>query len=523
MDLNKEQQSVVDSNSSRLLCLAGAGTGKTHVMLSCIDSIIGGGISPDSILALTFTNAAAREMLNRFKRNHKGLRSTPRFCTFHAFCYQLIASDIDVRSTLGYSRVPMICSDATLKRFYTEAEQATGISSKLLEVSNIGTKITLLDKKNHEILLRYIKKKLIENNFITFDIMCNDVCKIFETDNDISNRYHDMYKYIFVDEFQDTDENQWRFVESFNNSKIMVVGDTLQNLYSFRGTTNAIIKSLCTDDAWEIHRLTMNYRSDKTIVEYANNFSKYADSNYRVVMECCNAGGTVIDMHYNTFDEQNSYILNSIDKNVDTAILARTNKEVYHIQKMLTDHGIEFKNNHTTPNSIGIDLCKSIEDLDYAADWISSLLSKDNYNSYLRECLIIDDIKDRIRLIPKYADNNKSVLNIYHHFKYLYKMYSDNDIDKIIKYLVYDIHTSSRILSDCNTISDIIETLETNSDDSKSIYVGTVHSVKGLEFDNVIVTGVNSKSFTLDTEEQNNVFYVAVTRAKHKLTVLWKN
>lgn len=510
MGLNKDQEKVVYSNSSKILCLAGAGTGKSFTLLERINRLIDEGTSPDSILALTFTNAAAREMADRFKRKYNKGGLQPKFCTFHAFCYSLIVSDKAIREKIGYSKVPMICIEAVLKRITTEAEQATGITKD-------DEPKSLADKKQQEILKKYIRKQLIERNMITFDIMCSEVCQLFIDNDDLVKYYHDKYTNIFIDEFQDTDELQWNFAKSFKHSNILIVGDTLQAIYGFRGADDSIIKSLCTDKDWDVFRLPCNYRSDKEIVEYANDFSEYADESYRVTMDYVNDGGVVKDKTYSDYERQNSMILENIQENKDTAILARTNKEVYHIQQLLKSNGIDFRNNHTTPNSIGIDLCKSIDNVEYAVDWLASFLSKDIYNDFLRESLLTP-VEDQTKLLSRFMSDNKTLATMYRHYNQLMKY--DGDIEKITKYLVYDVHTSSRILGECEDLSDIIEILETNSDDDTPIYVGTIHSVKGLEFDNVIVTGVNTKVFNLDYDDNKNLFYVAVTRAKHDLTVL---
>lgn len=792
--LNELQKKVVDSDSKRIVCLAGAGSGKSYTLLSRIDKLVDSGISADSILALTFTNAAAREMLNRYKKNHGGTQITPKFSTFHAFCYSLIVNNRDVRGKLGYSKIPMVCVEATLKRITTEAEQATGIKKS-------DDAKTLSEKREQEVLTKYIRKKLIEKNMITFDIMCYEVCQLFTQNDDSIKQYFDKYKCVFVDEFQDTDKLQWSFVESFKNSQIFVCGDVLQCqpagtkitmsdmtekniedikigdrvltynayngsyvkytekakhahtkrvlgiskhyadnvvrivtadvnscytkdhityarvhyegnedkyavyimsnekgwwrvgttklfiddarrqfgvrtrmrndkgnrvwilsicdtateawiieqrvaykfgipkiqwtgksydeykvsfvysvlpniesnvieclaeygrainypifttetvnkrysksfmfecrvgslipkifdivhmvqtdndlenefeqilgiedvesqnvyglnvednhnyvgdgilthncIYQFRGADDSIIKSLCNDDKWDKYRLKANYRSDKSIVDYANEFSIYADESYRVVMDNINGDGIVTECQYRTVDEQNGLIIRHIDKSKDTAILARTNKEVYYIQQLLKSSDIPFRNNHTTPNGIGIDLCKSIEDVEYAVDWLSSLMVSDVYNQFLRESLSVS-VEEQMKLLHKFIGDNKFLRGIYKHYNYLKKLHGEDDIERIRKYLIFEVHTSSRI-NECTTVNEIVTTLETNSDDTNSIYVGTIHSVKGLEFDNVIVTGVNSKSFNLDYDENKNLFYVAVTRAKHNLTVL---
>ena len=121
--LNAEQQQAVDSNSDRLLVLAGAGAGKTHTMLERIKRLVRDGVKPSSILVLTFTNAAAFEMKSRFLESEKNLNSYPEFRTFHSFCYSLLISDKNVRKKLNYDKVPRVAYPEKVKKVEREAEK----------------------------------------------------------------------------------------------------------------------------------------------------------------------------------------------------------------------------------------------------------------------------------------------------------------------------------------------------------------------------------------------------------------
>ena len=227
--LNKEQQEVVDSTADKILVLAGAGTGKTHCMLERIKKVIRDGATPTSILVLTFTNAAAYNMDSRFKGSGTGSfrKLSPEFKTFHAFCYSLIASNLEVRKQLGYSKVPNIILDAellTLKRTVKEKYNIKLSDAKL----SSGTCLSKSEQFQFDLYKKCLKRELIETNKITFDMLCYDVCELFVSNHTSIRKYFDQYKYIFVDEFQDTDLKQWKFVQSFKNSKIYIVGDALQ-------------------------------------------------------------------------------------------------------------------------------------------------------------------------------------------------------------------------------------------------------------------------------------------------------
>ena len=122
MPLDKFQEQVVNSTDNKILCLAAAGGGKTFTLLSRINHLIAEGVDPFSILALTFTNAAATEMRGRYEIANPG-KIIPEFRTFHSFCYSLICKDYAVRTPLGYSPVPGIASEDQEKEIKTLKEE----------------------------------------------------------------------------------------------------------------------------------------------------------------------------------------------------------------------------------------------------------------------------------------------------------------------------------------------------------------------------------------------------------------
>ena len=218
MSLNKQQQAVVSSNARRILCLAGAGTGKTYTMIARIRRLVADGVDPRSILVLTFTNAAAFEMEQRYSGSKMHSAATPKFGTFHSFCYGLISQDKFIRTLLSYSEIPSVATEAETKHIRNEAAMHLGY--KLSEA--------VKDDKKRSALYAAADRIMKQRNLITFDKMCYDICSLFVHNNGAIKRYKDQYKYVFVDEQQDTDPKQQDFVMSFDESNIMVVGDALQ-------------------------------------------------------------------------------------------------------------------------------------------------------------------------------------------------------------------------------------------------------------------------------------------------------
>lgn len=516
MGLNDAQKEAVYSNANKILCLAGAGTGKTYTMISRIEHLVEDGADPESILVLTFTNAAAFEMKSRYSLNTK---TVPNFRTFHGFCYSLLVNDESVRNKLGYLKVPDILEPDA------ESKMDLEISTKL----SINIKSKNISNSSKQLFLKYKIKQMKSKNVISFDYLCQSVCKLFENDDSSITCYKKKYKYVFVDEFQDTDELQWNFVKSFTDSNLFVVGDVLQNIYKFRGTTDTIIKSLVTDCDWKTYRLEDNYRSTKQIVEYANEFSKYSDDKYRVSLHSDLIGDDVKIINYgdnDIFNRQNivGYFLKNYmnsDEKSSYAILCRTNAEVNDIKHILNECGIEFNDEENSIDYI-LNIIKSSIDYSYRMDFLSSMLNSEEFSRYIRVKndmslnSFLDMFKRNIKisyannLIGTYKDivstiNDSNHIEVSDSLKYLFGIdvpvipLEFDGIESISEYLIKNI-------SGCKTVKN-------------NLHIGTIHSSKGLEYDNVYILGVNTKSFRLDNDDNRNLYYVAVTRAKRNLYI----
>lgn len=468
LNLDKYQQFAVDCKDKYICCLAGAGSGKTAVMLHRIARIADETNRPDKILALTFTNAAAQEMRERYIKLVNETAYIPNFKTFHAFCYELL-SDPNVCWKLGYSGIPAIADDSQVKA----TKKLAMIQCRLKSTSNLNQyKLTML---NH-----CVDRLLHQRNLITFDVLIHKVTQLFVDNDPVVIRYKQLYQYIFVDEFQDTDELQWNFVKSFNDSDIFVCGDALQNIYSFRGTTNKIIKKLSEDPKWHTITLIDNYRSDERVVWFANLYSRsYASDSYRINMIPISDsyGNVVIDraQRINTYPLINSAWLPTIldiipNDQGTTAILCRTNAEVNELSDILQHENIQYTTK-CTDNSI--DWRRYDEDEEYRAEWLSSSLNSTDYTTYLYKT-IGQSASVKISVIDKY-------------FPYAHSIERQRKVD--------------------------------TTSNPQNLYIGTIHSVKGLEFDNVHVVGAADFMFPLNIEENQNLFYVAITRAKHNLYV----
>lgn len=541
--LNEEQKAVVESTDSKILVLAGAGTGKTHCMLARINHLIDTGVSAASMLVLTFTNAAALEMKTRFMNNQNKFRSLPpEFRTFHAFCYNLLSQDKAILRELGYTSLPSIITDVELDKIHKEIilQLKLHLSIKKLKA---GSALSRQDQYELTIFNKAKDKTLKQKNLITFDLLCSNVCKLFETNSPLIQIYKERYKYIFVDEFQDTDPTQWNFVKSFiPNSSIYVVGDALQAIYAFRNADSTIIKTLAHTPDWRCYKLSRNYRSTEQICDYANSYSKLREDNVTLVSD--KEGCSVVEKQYlyDAFDKPNAPQLNQMKKWIETfegssAILCRSNKEVDDLQMWLDSENIPYSTKRKSVDTLSV--LNSIMDNEYLKNWLATLLPAEEYTTFLKTEKIhqVEDggyscetfIKDFATNTPTLTESAQKVFECR-------EILATSNYDARLKFMKLSekLHiplsrNHLHFITNTETNQEIVAsfiTMYMNIDssasvDSTDLYIGTIHSVKGLEYDNVIVLNVDGDSFPVYKGDNLNLFYVAVTRAKSHLYVMW--
>lgn len=502
-------------------------THNTHTMLERINKLVVDGVSPTDILVLTFTNAAAFEMRDRYKRSHTN-KIIPEFRTFHSFCYHLLIVDKSIREHLGYSQPPTVGDAGMLKRIETEAKMQCNIKLPQAKLSGEVPCSTPSEKQEYELYKKCINKLMKQKNVITFDILATEVSELFTENSDLTTKYKQRYKYIFVDEFQDTDMQQVKFISSFNHSKFCVVGDCLQNLYSFRGCTNEVIKSLSKSPDWEKIRLFENYRSTTQICDFANKMSTYADKEYRIEMHA-QRGGDKVEVIPGAYagweapvDTVHTKILldRLLDKKTDkdVAVLCRTNKEVKYICDRLNAAGILYSSGKRNEDALNI--LKSVHDNEYMLDWLSSFLTAEKYAEYIRLASQVENpdiswFAKEYGSVPGIKERGQAIVEIRKILRSSKATVSK--VADIFKTLGIKSGELTSVETDEDILPTIIETIESQGD--QDIYVGTIHSSKGLEYDTVYVMGVNDRSFQLKDEDMLNLYYVAITRAKNHLVV----
>ncbi|MEZ4526704.1 MAG: UvrD-helicase domain-containing protein [Desulfobacterales bacterium] len=280
---NEEQQEAVEHSGSPLLIIAGPGAGKTRTLTHRIAWLIQArGISPENILAVTFTNKAAREMKDRLSFLLKEKSALPFVSTFHAFAYNLLQQEgwagfsvIDDEERKAMTAEAMrLCSADRQKHSLTLQTVSDLISTARQHIMGPDEDLSFLTDNETQALFSKIYKKyqqmLAQEQLLDYDDLIFHAVRLLEQNPDIQNRYIAKYQHILVDEYQDINQGQYRIIRALapENSELCVIGDPDQAIYGFRGADVRYFQNFTQDyPSARIIRLTRNYRSAESILE----------------------------------------------------------------------------------------------------------------------------------------------------------------------------------------------------------------------------------------------------------------
>lgn len=287
--LNPRQKAAVTHGDGPLLVIAGAGSGKTRVLTYRIAYLIRQGMArPDQILAVTFTNKAAQEMKDRVAGLIGGIAKGVWVSTFHSACVQILRAHSD---RIGYSRNFQIFDTADQLVVAKEALQELNLDPKHFDPKAILASIS--SAKNELIgpaayedraadfwqrqvsrVYQLYQQKLVQNNGMDFDDLLMQAVHLFRTHPDVLKTYQDRFRYVLVDEYQDTNHAQYVLVSLLvaRHGNLCVVGDDDQSIYGFRGADIRNILDFEKDfPNAVVIRLEQNYRSTQNILDAANN------------------------------------------------------------------------------------------------------------------------------------------------------------------------------------------------------------------------------------------------------------
>ena len=366
--LNPPQLEAVNHLEGPLLVMAGAGSGKTRVLTCRIANLIRHGVSPRNILAITFTNKAAGEMLERVNNLVGSVASNICF-TFHSFCARLLRREIDALDIYGKNFTIYDASDslalvkACVKEENLDSKQYSGnavrahisdAKNKLITAEEFAKgKTENYDKNIANIYSRY-QRKLVENNALDFDDLLLVTVKLLTKHAEIREKYQERFKYILVDEYQDTNGAQYQITKllAAKYKNLCVVGDADQSIYGWRGADMRNILDFNQDyPEAKVVKLEENYRSYGYILDAANALIKNNIDRHPKKLWTEKPKGEKIT-YYTAVDakDEADYVVSTIKENKrsgvfgysDTAVLYRTNAQSRVLEDACLTRGLPY-------------------------------------------------------------------------------------------------------------------------------------------------------------------------------------
>ena len=584
-NLNDKQKEAVLHDKGPMLVLAGAGSGKTKVLTSRIANLIENDVSPANILAITFTNKAAKEMKERVKKLIGPDANYIQISTFHSLGLKILKENYEF---LGYNKNFIILDNDDTLTVVKKLMKDLNMNPKYYNAKDIRNKISSakneliepeyfskieFDNKIVELYKEYCKK-LKKGNSVDFDDLLLLPIKLFKESSNILNNYQEKYRYVLIDEYQDTNEAQYVFSKMLANKykNIFVVGDNDQAIYAFRGANYKNILNFEKDyPNCKIILLEENYRSTQNILNAANSVIKHNKQRKDKNLWSNNEVGNKIK-YIKTDDEkkEGEFVTEEIkkiikDNNVtydDIAILYRTNAQSRSIEESMLKANIPYKiigsfyfynrkeikdllcylrliNNPNDDSSLtrvinvpkrGIG-DKTIGNITAVADaqnislfdainsgkelkFKETILALQESCENLSLTEMVDEVLDKSgikeELLKEKTLESEIRLENLEEFKSITKNYEDE----------YGEISLDDFLNEISLVSDVTE----HTDETNKVSLMTVHSVKGLEFDYVFIIGMEEGIFphynsinegTNDAiEEERRLCYVAITRAK---------
>lgn len=368
--LNDVQQKIVDHTEGALMVLAGAGSGKTRVLTYRIANILNKGLCyPNQILAITFTNKAAgemRERLTKLCQNAQHIWAQ----TFHSFCARILRNEIQNLS--GYNRNFSIYDETDKKQVLKKIIKANNLKDEdylntlMHDISTYKNQNISLEqfgvinsyKLNFEVnlrLMREYEEVMRQNNALDFDDLLVKTLYLFNTNEQVRIKYQTHFRYILIDEFQDTNQVQYDLVKVLAgiHKNIFAVGDEDQSIYSWRGANVQNIQKFLKDfEGATLYKLEQNYRSTQNIIECANKVIKHNQNRIDKTLFTKNDKGLKVQ-YFNKYTdrEEAEFVVQQIYSLThqlgyeykDIAILMRLNALTRSFEDKLLSYDIPYK------------------------------------------------------------------------------------------------------------------------------------------------------------------------------------
>lgn len=575
--LNNAQKEAVKTIEGSVLILAGPGSGKTRALTHRIAYLIQEKrVNPANILAVTFTNKAADEMRERVEKlltQNKSMIRLPWLGTFHRICVRILKREIEM-TDLGYSKNFTIYDKNDSLTAVKKAMEQLQLSIKQISPHAVlafisGAKNELLNPSEYRrVAYGYFQQKvadiypayqkiLVNANAMDFDDLIMNTVLLFQKHGEILERYQNLFQYILIDEYQDTNQSQYLFSQLLakKHRNICVVGDDSQAIYGFRGANFQNILNFHKDyPKAKIIKLEQNYRSTKNIISAAQKVIEQNKLRSEKKIWTDNEPGNLIFVYNapNEWDEAEFITgeikalqkFNTRDKN---AVLFRTNAQSRIFEETFLKANLPYK----LVGAVSFYNRAEIKDL---IAYLRVVKNPKDEAAYLR----IVNIPPRgigKKTIEKYRDHKKDEKiekfeELLNELRQNLELPAKDLLEKIIfktgyKEFILDgtVEGESRwenieellnVGAQYPTLDDFLDhiSLVTDADnlqtDAKTLLM-TLHNAKGLEFENVFIVGMeegllphaNSLMEMNELEEERRLFYVGMTRAKKRLYLTW--
>lgn len=598
----EQQLKAVLHKEGPALVLAVPGAGKTTVLLSRTANLIkNNGVNPQSILSITFSRAAANDMKNRFyKLFGKGIQDGVNFSTIHSFAYSIVRNyykKINSPLNIIEGQDVKISKYHILRSIYKAVNREFASEDKLDIVINIigYAKNMMLSKEE---IIEYGKKQKIDNiynvyseyeefkrdnNYLDFDDMLYLCYEILKTNTMILNYCRNRFKYIQLDEGQDTSKLQYEIIKllAYPYNNIFVVADDDQSIYGFRGAyPDFLLNYKSTFKNAQIFYMEQNFRSTDNIVSVSNGFIKSNTKRYRKNMFTDrNAGEKVKVYNVRNSQKELDLLLAKIKKTGclnDIAVLYRNNLSVIPIVDLLDKNNINFYvkdyNNSFFKHWVVVDIsaCMTLAIDNSDVDAFERIYYK--ISSYVNKKQIQkmrDNIGDGVSVFDYLIKHGKLENHQWRRIEILKSEFSKlaklkpYEAIRFIKvnlgYIDYLFNNASSMgysFENLESVTTVLESISKGTDDFDSFFdrlnqikdimnyaknnkdnnavtLSTVHSSKGLEFNKVIIVSLLEGSFPTSIsitdarngeleliEEERRLMYVGMTRAKEELNLI---
>jgi len=539
-NLNHQQRQAVEVGDQSLAIIAGPGTGKTKTLTTRIAYLLRTrGLLPEQILAVTFTNKVAREMRQRASVL-LGDNKLPVITTFHAYCYQLLQEHGTVFDAF--------LTDAERLAILRELSKPTALQE--LQAREIGLLLSryknAVDGSSFDSAVKQVAAEydavLTERGLQDFDNLLQQTYQLLITNVTLRERIQQQYRHVLVDEFQDTNELQYEMLRLIVGSNhLTAIGDPRQSIYSFRGADSDLFERFINDfPTAQTIVLTTNYRSTQTIVRFANNIfpnetplaaHQKADGQVRIIK--------TLNEH-----AEAAFVVSAIEQQLggttlltaqaddgqahhfrDFAVLYRTHRTARAMQRSLEASGIPYQivgdeSPYASPliaalSALLIALCEAepLTERQYAS--LSALKSMTHAMvvEQLEQCrsmigretvvALVNELIKRCRLATV-ADKKQAAMQQYTNF--LFRFGTD--------------------LKAATVTLQALQQADSYDAMADAVTLLTIHAAKGLEFNHVFLCGAEEGVLPhgrkgTDVDEEQRLFYVAATRAKQQLDILY--